>query len=115
MPTHLLINYLMTNDVYINEDIQHRQVYPFTMGAAQQFFSPVASQTFDFPVAIGAIVIYDGKYNPPSGSYVAGFLFRQDLDALFKLGQMPQPAGSIHIEYRGQGDNVRIKTTRLSG
>ena len=113
MPEQLLMNYLVTNDIYINPDIQGRASYPFTMEAAMEFFNHVATRSFDFPSEIGSIIIYDGKYNPPHGSYVAAHLHRESLDGLMQKSALPKPIGSLHIEFTGQGQGIRVTAKRL--
>jgi hypothetical protein len=110
MPTYTLK--LFNNQTIIHPSIQTRTTYPFTMHVARMFFETVEHKTFSFPVRIGSILVYDGKYNPPRGSYVVAMLFAESCETIERLPSIPDPLGTLRIEFSGNGTGISVRATR---
>jgi hypothetical protein len=99
---------MLTGNFGIAHDIQHRELHPFTMGAAARFFSRFDDGVFECDKEVGFIEIFDGKENCPEACYAAGWLYSQpwrELVALEDQGKKPEPHGKIQFEY---ADSLKI-------
>lgn len=116
MATYRLMDFMKAFEIAIDPPIQERQLYPFTMQCAKNFFDCFVNESFKFDGVVRSILIYDGKENLPKHSYAKGWLFSQNCDELGALERTPKPVGHIYLDFGGfrETDQVpRIEASKL--
>lgn len=102
-------DFLRTNNIYIDSDIQRQRHYPFTMQCAKRFFDNFLRQRFAFEGEIKSILIGRGKEALPRASFADGKLYPQTLDQLAELSESAwHSVGDIHFEFGGNATTPYI-------
>jgi hypothetical protein len=97
-----IADFTRSANIYIESDIQVRELYPFTMECAKRFFDCFKRESFAFEGKVGSIRIYRGKEALPRHSYAIGWLYSQTIDEMEKQGKWPdRPIGEIDLELGG--------------
>lgn len=118
MANYRIADFIRNGQVLIMPDIQDRPQFPFTIQRAMQFFRCFANESFDLDQKVSSIIIYDGKEALPHHSYAAGHLYAASLeeigDATQKTGRLPDPVGTINMEYGGTRTSPRLQAQPLT-